>query len=42
MESLFDQAPKPMPITPGFDEGGDIMSPEEYFKEKEKFQKRKV
>ena len=41
MESLFDQAPKPMPIRPGFDEGGDIMSPEEYFKEKEKFQKRK-
>ena len=36
MESLFDQAPKPMPIRPGFDEGGDIMSPEEYFKEKEK------
>jgi len=41
MESLFDQAPKPMPIRPGFDEGGDIMSPEEYFKEKEKFKKRK-
>ena len=41
MESLFDQAPKPMPIRPGFDKGGDIMSPEEYFKEKEKFKKRK-
>jgi len=24
MESLFDQAPKAMPIRPGFDEGGDV------------------
>ena len=47
VESLFPQAPKPMGITPGFGnlprmaEGGDVMSPEEYFKEKDKFQKRK-
>lgn len=41
MESLFAQAPKAMPIRPGFDEGGDVMSPEEYFKGKEKFKNRK-
>ena len=48
VESLFPQAPKPMGITPGFGnlprmaDGGDVMSPEEYFKGKEKFKKRKV
>ena len=47
VESLFPQAPKPMGITPGFGnlprmaEGGDVMSPEEYFKEKDKFQKKR-
>jgi hypothetical protein len=47
VESLFPQAPKPMGITPGFGnlprmaDGGDVMSPEEYFKEKGKFKKRK-
>ena len=47
VESLFPQAPKPMGITPGFGnlprmaDGGDVMSPEEYFKEKDKFKKRK-
>ena len=47
VESLFPQAPKPMGITPGFGNlprmanGGDVMSPEEYFKEKGKFKKRK-
>ena len=47
VESLFPQAPKPMGITPGFGnlprmaDGGDVMSPEEYFKGKEKFKKRK-
>ena len=42
MESLFDQAPKPMPIRPGFDEGGDIMTADEYFKEKNKKNKMKA
>ena len=47
VESLFPQAPKPMGITPGFGnlprmaDGGNVMSPEEYFKEKGKFKKRK-
>ena len=47
VESLFPQAPKPMGIMPGFGnlprmaDGGDVMSPEEYFKEKDKFKKRK-
>jgi len=47
VESLFPQAPKPMGITPGFGnlprmaDGGDVMSPEEYFKGKEKFKNRK-
>ena len=46
VDSLFPTAPK-MGITPGFGnlprmaEGGDVMSPEEYFKEKDKFKKRK-
>ena len=45
VESLFPTAPKPMGITPGFGnlprmaEGGDVMSPEEYFKEKGKHKK---
>ena len=44
---LSDTAPKPMGITPGFGnlprmaDGGDVMSPEEYFKGKEKFKNRK-
>ena len=42
MESLFDQAPKPMPIRPGFDKGGDIMTADEYFKEKGKKNKMKA
>jgi hypothetical protein len=47
VDSLFPTAPKPMGITPGFGnlprmaDGGDVMSPEEYFKEKGKFKKRK-
>jgi hypothetical protein len=47
VDSLFPTAPKPMGITPGFGnlprmaDGGDVMSPEEYFKEKDKFKKRK-
>ena len=45
VESLVPQAPKPMGITPGFGnlprmaDGGDVMSPEEYFKEKGKRKK---